>query len=1623
MLVSALPTAWLGSAVHDVIHAVNHDASSSAIFCKACRSCAFSSFYSFKLPDQWLATRIGLSYPYCFTLSTTAPNSAPPQPPERPQDPPRGSRVRSHIRASLLRFVALHWFAVRLLGALLALAGVISVMAWLGLQFFIVPRINEWRPTVERHATQALGVNVRIERIDAQRDGLLPKVVLHNVRLIDAQGREALTLPQIDARLSGWALLPTSLLRQQIPLRYLNIHAPQLEVRRDVQGQLFIAGLQVSGRKSGPDDSSGGASDWLFNQRQVQILDGQIRWIDEQRHAPALDLRAVNLTLRNGPGLAGRRHEISFDATPPAEWGQPIKLHADFAQPLVDARVFARPTAAGSQPRTQALTRPGDWHTWRGTVELDLPQADVQTLRRHVDLPFELDSGAGSVHASVEWADNQLRGAAATVHLRAVRMRLAPKLEALALTRIDGRIAAHFDETQSSIQAENLSFATEEGWAWPQGDFSLSWRTPKVSAAEQAASVVPGLQLDAITGGELNVRQLDLAALNQLADRMPIGDKLGQKLHEFEPRGQVETLTWQWDDSGSAARRYTARGRLRGLTLAAQTAEPAASAASAPHAAPALGRPGLDRVDVSFTASERGGQADVSVRKGSLTFPGLFDDPVLVLRELDSRLAWTITPGKTADQLPRIEVRVDRTSLANDDLQGTLEATWATGDPAQHNTHGHGTYLPGTLHLDATLEQARAPAVPRYLPTSIPHETRAYLQDAIQAGDLRDVRFKVNGDLWDFPYSKSVPGEFLIRGEVRNARLAYVPDGPASAHPAPGWPAFTQLEGELVFDRQSMLIHRARAKLGTVGKGLFEVSGVEGRIETLGHDATLVIDGQGKGPLGDALRFVQATPINGWIGQALAQASGDGATDLTLGLTLRLTRMNDSTVRGSVKLGGVDLRLAPDTPAMSNVRGKVDFTERGVRLQTAGTVLGGNTSFEGGSQPDGTMRFTGAGNVTADGLHRYASGLAGADASGPGSTLERLTSRLSGQTSVRLNLGFAHGQTEWLVTSNLAGLGIDLPAPLNKAADVALPLRVQLSPVANSPGPVNPPALRDVLRFEIGNVLQAQYLRDVSGASARVLRGGIGVMQAARLPGAGIDAQATLASLDVDAWLAALKPTEINREGMLRAPANVGSTSSAALSDNHYLPDTFTLRARELKLDDRRFSGVTLSVTRPGNANAAWRAQVDADQVRGQIELRPNTRAGSRLDDGTWRVQARLARLAVPATSPVTPTVNALTAPSGTPTVPALDIVVEDLDWRGMKLGRVEIEADYRSDASNASARYWRLSKFNISNPDAKLTATGQWGTNASDVLTAPALGDAPWRSAFDFKLDLTNAGNTLGRLGLPQTLKNGKGQLAGQLSWAGSPLSPATASMAGQMHLNIEAGQFLRADPGIAKLLGVLSLQSLPRRFLLDFRDVFQEGFAFDRVDGDVSIARGVASTRNLRTRGVQALVLMEGQADLQRETQDLHVWIVPEINAGAASLAYAAINPVVGLGTFVAQYLLRKPLAEASTREMRITGSWSDPKVDRIEHASAVPRVDEAASSGSPGAFLSEPASTSASTPASSASAASPSLIPLNLPSVPLPHISLPKLPSLLPKGAPQPASPASNPTSTSSSPAVGQ
>jgi uncharacterized protein YhdP len=288
--------------------------------------------------------------------------------------------------------------------------------------------------------------------------------------------------------------------------------------------------------------------------------------------------------------------------------------------------------------------------------------------------------------------------------------------------------------------------------------------------------------------------------------------------------------------------------------------------------------------------------------------------------------------------------------------------------------------------------------------------------------------------------------------------------------------------------------------------------------------------------------------------------------------------------------------------------------------------------------------------------------------------------------------------------------------------------------------------------------------------------------------------------------------------------------------------------------------------------------------------------------------------------------------------IPALDIVVEDFELKGRKLGRLEIEAVNRgAESREPGGREWRLNKLVLTTPEARFSASGNWASAGWPPVAAGAgrPGARPAeqrRTAMKFRLDISDAGGLLGRFGMKEIVRRGHGAMEGTVTWTGSPLALDYPSLAGSFNVQMEGGQFLKADPGLAKLLGVLSLQSLPRRLALDFRDVFSEGFTFDFVRGDITIERGIAFTNNLQMKGVNAAVLMEGKADIAQETQNLRVLVVPEINAGTASLVASVINPAIGLGSFLAQLFLRQPLMKAATQEFHVDGTWTDPRVTRV-------------------------------------------------------------------------------------------
>ena len=1407
----------------------------------------------------------------------------------------------------LLRVVAAlaRWALWLMLGAWF-----IFGVLWGALHWVIVPRIGDFRPELQAQASRVLGVPVTIGAIKATSQGLIPSFELEDVKLLDAQGATALWLPRVMVALSPQSLLG-------LGFEQLHIERPELNIRRTQDGKLIIAGLDFS--KTEPGDGS--VADWFFSQKEFVIRHGTVQWTDDLRNLPTLSLNDVDLVVRN----RYHKHDLRLDASLPASMGERLTTVGIFRQPLLSIRN-------------------GQWREWDGQLYGVFDRVDVAALGRHVDLGVDVMQGQGGLRAWVDVRQGRVTQATADVTLADVNMTLGKKLAPLTLKTVAGRLGGSLLADGFEFWTEDLQFQTQDGLRWPGGNLRISYTGAPLDGAERG----PGR-------GELRADKLDLATLAQVASRLPLGAQAQASLASWVPKGVIEKIQASWQSLPGGAQKYQAKGRVVGFEVARAL----------------VPGPAIRGAAIDFDLTQSAGKATVVMSKGSIALPGMFDDPLIPLTHLSGDAQWQIAGDKISVQVPNLK-------FSNDDGQGEAQVKWQTGEGGAANVTRGRTRFPGMVDLQGSMTRLDGTRVHRYMPSIMRPNVRDYVRESIQKGQASDVKFKAKGYIFELPYANPKLGEFSISAKMSDATFAYVPRSLARAGSLP-WPVLTELSGDLLIDRLKLQVKVLSGKVvnasgaGQGGLASLQITKAEGQIADLLNSPTVVVSAEGRGPLASALVLVNSSPVGQIIGEAVAKATASGSTDIKLKLNLPIGALERTTLQGSLTATASDLQISPATPLLSGVRGQLNFNERGFSLANVqGRMFGGDIALEGGTvMPASTTTAAPVAQVgqaprEGPGIVLRAKGNLTAEAMRQSRDLgfvARIAQQASGAAAYSAVLGFRDGLPELAVTSDLVGLALNLPAPFSKPAETALPLRYENGPVRDRAGLALADKAQpvDYLKLELGRIGALSYVRDVSGADPKVLRGSIAVGlapdESAPMPQEGVVANVNVARLNLDAWntvltqatgvklavpepqlvvvpdgatpvsgamLAAAPPAAST---LLSAPSSAPSRSAAnpALG---YLPTTMAIRAGELTVAGRTLKNVVVGGSRDG---LTWRTNLDAGELNGYAEYRQS--GGS----GAGRVYARLARVTLAQTSAKDVESVLEEQPSA---IPALDIIVENMELRGKKLGRIEIEAVNRGASAVAregGVREWRLAKFNIVTPEALFAASGNWAAiNAQSPRSAGDAGrpDAERRrTVMNFKLDILDAGELLTRFGMKDVFRRGKGKLEGQVAWAGSPLTPDYPSMGGAFTVNMEGGQFLKADPVLAKLLGVLSLQSLPRRLALDFRDVFSEGFSFDFVRGDVKIDQGIASTNNLQMKGVNAAVLMDGRADIAKETQDIRVIVVPEINAGTASLIATAINPAIGLGTFLAQVLLRGPLIDAATQEFHIDGSWLDPQVTQVK------------------------------------------------------------------------------------------
>ena len=493
--------------------------------------------------------------------------------------------------------------------------------------------------------------------------------------------------------------------------------------------------------------------------------------------------------------------------------------------------------------------------------------------------------------------------------------------------------------------------------------------------------------------------------------------------------------------------------------------------------------------------------------------------------------------------------------------------------------------------------------------------------------------------------------------------------------------------------------------------------------------------------------------------------------------------------------------------------------------------------------------------------------------------------RVSGTSDWQLAMQVANDAVTWTLDSTLRGAAVDLPLPIAKAAADAVPLKIQRQTID---------ANHDALAIRYGTLGRLSLQRRLTPAGAVTERAllAFGTTEGdADRPGFWVRGE--LPTLDLDGWLAVKRQLDSGAEALPLTGVDL------------------TIGAMEVF--GRQLNDLRIGASRGGDD---WQIDLRGRELAGTARWqaaapgRPNGRIIARLQRFTAPQSAPASMIATPAAQGAPPAANPW---------PSVDIVAESFRIKERDLGKLELLAQ-------PSESDWRIESLKLSSDDSNLVASGWWR----------GAGRAP-RTQLDTDLEVRDAGKYLARFGMPDAVRGGKTHIHGQLEWSGSPQDFDYPTLNGMFRVETGSGQFVKLDPGLGKLLGVLSLQALKRRLTFDFQDLFGEGFAFDEITGDVRIQDGVMKSDNLKIVGPSARVLIAGETDIASETQKLRVRVQPTlsgtISVGAAALLLA--NPIlgaaVGAGTLFAQTAMKDPIEQMFAYEYAVSGSWSDPLVAR--------------------------------------------------------------------------------------------
>jgi len=1277
------------------------------------------------------------------------------------------------------------------------LAGVmlfIILIAALTIQFWVMPNIGQYKNSIASFATKTTGQKVIIGDIKANWRGINPQLSINHIDIFDAENRLALQLKNTEASLS-WLSIPILEPR----LDALTIHSPELTIRRVASGEIFVAGISMSG------ESKPALPNWLLRQNAVEITQAKIIWLDEKRSAPALSLDNFNLSLHSPlwKGLV-KNHSFKVSATPSVGTRNPI---------LIDGSFYGDDIS-----KTQE---------WDGVINLKLKNADLAAFKTWIDYPIDIQTGVGSTDVKANFKNHELQSVTSKVDIQNLQIQAKPDVSPVKLHKLSG-----------NLNWENLSKFQLLGTTATKIGYSIS--VDHLFASADSGLNLQDLKADYsnTTAGKqafnLELASFNLTGIQEYLALLPLPATLQQHIATSAPNGTLKNLDLNWEAVNNQTTAYRINSKFNDLSINAQEQVP-----------------GFNNLSGELKATQKGGQLLLDSINSKLDLKGILRWPVPV-DTLSGEISWNIN-GKVT------EINVDNLDISNPHLSGTLNASYK-----MDGIKG------GYLDLTGKFDKGNAKYALNYYPIMLGEATLHWLDTSILAGQIEDINLTVKGRLADFPFvdSKNRPdpklGVFKASAKLSDALLDY----------GTGWPVINNLGLNLLFEGNRMELNAHTGKI--LGNQIIKSKTTIAQLDA--DEPVLNITSELIGPVSEGIHFINKSPVLE-VTQGFTEGlktSGNGK--LSLGLMIPLQNLEAAKYKGLYQItnGGME---SAGIPALSQINGLLEFTESSLSAKNIKAyTFSSPMVFNLNSGKDKIIRIAAKGQISTDGLKQLFKE----------QNIEKVSEYISGSTDWTGNIIIQKPLVNVSIRSDLLGITSKFPAPLDKTAEQQLNLLVDKKQDENF----------DNIRVSLGNKIAAKVIHSAENGKLKFQRADIRfnpdtsggnadteTTQDSRLKGISLNGK--LDYLDADAWRYVIK--NITAGNKQETPFAFQQT---ALSINAL--DIFDRRINNLKINNI-------------SNKEGLHVNVESREITGNLQW---------VNQNNGKLIARLSNLTIPGSAP-----DKLSAiKDSTSSVPqqfikleqdypALDIVADNFQFNKKNFGALELVAYPQNDN-------WDIQKIKLSSQDSVISAEGQW----NNWIRSP-------NTFLNVSWDIKDLGDTLKRFGYPDTIKDGAGELKGRLHWPGSPLQFDTTRLNGELEFEVRQGQILQAQPGVGRLLGLLSLQSLPRRLTLDFRDLFSNGFAFDKINATVKISQGVMRSDNFVMSGPAADVEIKGETNLQKETQHLFVKVMPRIS-DSLSLAALAGGPLAGAVAFLAQKILKDPLNKIVSTEYEITGTWDNPQ-----------------------------------------------------------------------------------------------